>query len=164
VQKLDCELIRITTNPRGANGGSILFSFKKSRKSSIVVKPWYQNVEAKVSYFKNQLHTFQKEIESQISILDTWEGEKFGYGAGLMLATYNYHLGGQIESLKGILDDDSSKTGLSYKNIDIRIYNSSRASELVPTLLLVTSLENQLAIRNRIGRVRNWVSLGFPIF
>jgi len=28
-----------------------------------------------------------------VSILDVWTKEKFGFGAGLMLATYNYHLG-----------------------------------------------------------------------
>ena len=164
VQKLNCELIKILTNPLGSNGGSLLFSFKKSTKSSIFVKPVYQSVEAKVSYFSNQLSTFQKVIESQVSILDTWTEEKFGYGAGLMLATYNYHLGGKIESLKGILDDDNSKTGFTYKNIDIKIYNSTTVSESASTLMLITSLENQLAIRNRIGRVKNWVSLGYPIF
>ena len=73
-------------------------------------------------------------------------------------------IGGEIESLKGILDDDNSKTGFTYKNIDIKIYNSTTVSESAPTLMLITSLENQLAIRNRIGRVENWVSLGYPIF
>lgn len=164
VQKLNCELIKIITNPLGANGGSLLFSFKKSRKSSIFVNPQYQSIEEKVSYFKNQLNTFQKVIESQMSILNAWTGEKFGYGAGLMLATYNYHLGGRIESLKGILDDDISKAGFSYKNIDIKIYHSSTVSESTFALMLITSLENQLAIRGRIGQVKNWVSLGFPIF
>jgi len=33
VEKLNCELIKILTNPLGSNGGSLLFSFKKSTKS-----------------------------------------------------------------------------------------------------------------------------------
>jgi hypothetical protein len=164
VRKLNCQLVNIVTNPIGSNGGSLLFSFKKSTEPSIFVNSSFLNIESKIKYFNKQLDVYREVMNSQTEILDSWSGEKFGFGAGLMLATYNYHLGGRVEQLSGILDDDISKNGLSYKNIKINIYESSVLSESTPALILVTSLENQLAIRKRIGETQNWISLGLPIF
>ena len=164
VKKLNCELINIVTNPNGSNGGSILFSFKKSTKQSISINSRFLSLDAKVDYFRCQVDIHQKVMESQIEILDAWTGEKFGLGAGLMLSTYNYHLKGRIEMLNGILDDDESKNGLSYKNINVKVFQSDVLSETTSALVLVTSLENQLAIRKRIGMSKNWISLGLPIF
>jgi hypothetical protein len=164
IKKLNCELVSVVTNPLGSNGGSLLFSFKKSINPSISLELSFLDTETKINYFNKQVDIYQKNIESQVAILDAWSGEKFGFGAGLMLATYNYHLNGQIEKLDGILDDDISKHGLTYKNINIKIYDSAILLESKSALILVTSLENQLVIRNRISKAKNWISLGLPIF
>jgi len=164
VQKLNCELIKILTNPVGSNGGSLLFSFKKSSRASNLVMAGNPDIATKLKYFEVQLNTFRNVIDIQKAILDNWTGMKFGFGAGLLLSTYNYHLGGRVELLDGILDDDPTKEGLSYKNINIDIFGSDKLADDTPALILITALENQLALRKRIGKARSWTGLGLPIF
>jgi hypothetical protein len=95
--------------------------------------------------------------------LNSFKGQKFGFGAGLMLATYNYHLGGSVENLDAILDDDLDKTGSSYKNLDIPIIHPSLVDIGKKSLILITSLENQVAIRTRIKQFPGAISLGLNI-
>ena len=74
-----------------------------------------------------------------------------GYGAGLMLPCIAYHLGKSFSVINQICDDDSTKQGISYRNLDVKVIStSSLQEEANVTSYIITSLENIPAIYKRL--------------
>lgn len=80
-----------------------------------------------------------------------------------MLATLNYHTRGAIEELSGIYDDDLEKSGMEYQNIRLKIQHSRHLSDSESNLVVITSMENQRAIRNRLQQYFKSTVVGFQI-
>ena len=68
-----------------------------------------------------RIEVFERQMELTSAMIENCEGPLYGYGAGLILATYGYHLKTDFAHFVSILDDDKSKHGSSYRNIDVKI-------------------------------------------
>jgi hypothetical protein len=164
VESIGCQILNLEFNPDGSNGGSLLFSFKKKLlgviDSEIISN---EKFDSKIEIFLQNLNSYSKQMQITNEILNSFKGQKLGFGAGLMLATYNYHLSGGCENLEAILDDDMEKNGLSYKNLDVPIIHPTLFDISKKSLMLITSLENQVTIRTRIKQFPGAISLGLNI-
>lgn len=144
------KLLNHTYNNQGSNGGSLLFAFKRAKSAIEIpmstINTKYEFLEKRISLFMNQMQITQQ-------ILNDIQGPTFGYGAGLMVASLNYHLKGGVEVLNLILDDDEDKHGIGYKNLDIQVVSTSRFEPPEQSNFLITSLENIRPIYNRITKL-----------
>ena len=69
-------------------------------------------------------------MKSQRHALEDIGDKKYGYGAGLMLATLDYHLKFDMSNLECILDDDPTKHNSEYQNINASIQDIKKGDEL----------------------------------
>ena len=83
-------------------------------------------------------------------LLNSLNEKIFGYGAGLMLSTYLYHLKIKEDKIYFIIDDDKRKHNWEYKNLKIKIKNSKKIELLKNQNFIITSLENKKIIKNKI--------------
>jgi hypothetical protein len=95
---------------------------------------------------------FQSIFRQQMSVIAgaiSLNSPVFGLGAGLMLPVLDYHLGGAVQELGTVLDDDPAKHGTSYSNLRVQI--RSPASFRFPEVfnLLITSTENLRVLSKR---------------
>lgn len=141
------ELLNYAFNNQGSNGGSLIFSFKRSSKQIDNSKI---NLENKFLWLDNRLKIFNQQMEIMINLIDELPEPIFGYGAGLMLATLNYHLGGRLENLKYVLDDAPEKDNLSYKNVRVNVRYTGNFEPPAQSSFIITSLESIRPIYNRI--------------
>ena len=73
------------------------------------------------------------------------------YGASLMLPILNYYMPAMSKAVK-IIDQDKSKTGLSYVNYDVEIVEGSDL-DLTKSDVLVTAIATKLATRKIINKL-----------
>lgn len=109
---------------------------------------------------------FRNQFLSQMGILMGLiedNGPVIGVGAGLMTPVYDYHLKGAIGRLPVILDDDASKNGTSYRNLDVPIALPDKAKLPSEFSALITSLENPKPIFRRAMELGAVKILGLPI-
>lgn len=78
----------------------------------------------------------------------------FGYGAAQMVPTIAYHLGTDLAELRGILDDNPAKEGLTYPSIGTRIELASRISSLSGAAVLVTAADSARRILSRLDALQ----------
>ena len=64
-----------------------------------------------------------------------------------MLVTLNYHLGGEVEKLSAIFDDDESKAKSHYESLNVGIQSLNQLVDSESNLTLVTSVK----IQSRLG-------------
>ena len=67
-----------------------------------------------------------------------------------MLATLDYHLGGRLQNLDCILDDDPKKDDMGYKNVNVLVKSTQSFIPLEQSSFVITSLESIRPIYNRI--------------
>ena len=80
-------------------------------------------------------------MELTSAMIENGDGPLYGYGAGLMLATYGY-LKTDFAHIVSILDDDKSKHGSGYRNIDVKISHPELEEVPEQSNFLITSLES----------------------
>lgn len=164
VSSLGCKLLSLQSNLEGSNGGSLIVSFTNNLEARplgiIEVNPFngssMENFEISHSMFMSQAELLSDTIAN-------WKGDKFGFGAGLMLTTLNYHLKDHIQIFSAIFDDDASKANSRYQNLDIKIKHSSQLVDSEKNLILVTSMENQRRVRARLLDFPKSTIVGFQI-
>ena len=141
-------VLESAVNHSGSNGGSLLFAIAKGRaqESQETVK-----VSRKEFWLRSQISAFKAQMQTIATLLDELDSPPRGFGAGLMLSTLDYHLGGRVSGLLEIMDDDHSKHGLQYKNVDIRVVSTQHSPMEKDGIFLVTSLESSRAIFNRLA-------------
>ena len=147
-------LVNARMNPRGSNGGSMLYhfsnrvepkDFKYDENASIqggdlTHSYSFEDISASIEVFRKQASLINEYFALRAS-----NGTDYCFGAGLLLPTLNYHLNGLIERIGLIHDDDSAKSGTGYKNLRVKI--SSENLEVNPqNRILITSLENTATI------------------
>jgi len=164
VDLLGCKLLSIQNNLEGSNGGSLIVSFTndKATQSSdtLDLDPFngsaMENFDLSLKLFKDQTSLIEATLKS-------WGGEKVGFGAGLMLATLNYHLNGEVERISAIYDDDESKEDVYYKNLNIKIRSANKLSDKEENLIFITTMENQRKVSSRLQAYTKSTILGFQI-
>jgi hypothetical protein len=95
IAEIGGELINHTYNHQGSNGGSLIFAFKKSK---IKVDNKTFDYEDKFKWLKARITMYQEQMNLTSRIIDELSPPIYGFGAGLMLATLNYHLGGRLQN------------------------------------------------------------------
>ena len=153
--ELGMELIGHRLNHRGSNGGSIMVALKKSKVTGL--RP--ERIATATAFGTRHpmdramgFVKFQSIFRQQMSVIAgaiSLNSPVFGLGAGLMLPVLDYHLGGAVQELGTVLDDDPAKHGTSYSNLRVQI--RSPASFRFPEVfnLLITSTENLRVLSKR---------------
>ena len=154
---LNCEMLDFRYNTLGSNGGTLLFAFQKSKKTREIdknpdgeIESERARIKAKELGIKQEVANFVLGMQALASQLALSSGHVYGYGAAHMLATLNYHLGGKIDLLDLILDDNFDLDGGHYKNIDIGIKHPSKVYSITDSTILITSQENRRSIMNKL--------------
>lgn len=164
VESLGCKVLTLESNLQGSNGGSLIVSFTNIASSEADNRNYSEKVhQSTLEDFSESLSLFSSQARLLETTIQSWKGQKVGFGAGLMLATLNYHTRGAIEELSGIYDDDLEKSDMEYQNIRLKILHSSHLSDAESNLVVITSMENQRAIRNRLQQNFKSTIVGFQI-
>lgn len=145
--ELDCEYVDHQYNYQGSNGGSIMYAFRKNRKGSQEV---HIDVSEKAMSIKKRVSTFNLQMQTMGWLIDQVSSPMYGFGAGHMLATLNYHLENRLPNLECILDDDPVKDGFSYRNVDVKVRSTANFLPPEQSTFVITSLENIRGIYSRI--------------
>tara|TARA_B100001027_G_C16260603_1_gene329221 strand:- start:841 stop:1968 length:1128 start_codon:yes stop_codon:yes gene_type:complete len=146
---MDCggEILNHEYNHQGSCGGALFIAFRKATAKQDQISI---NVTEKVSHLKKRIKAFDihmKELSHQIEDLP---GPVYGFGAGLMLATYAYHLETDFSFLRELLDDDMKKRGLGYKNLPLTIEHPDKVNIPEDSSFIITSMENIRPIYKRL--------------
>ena len=146
---IDCggEILNHQYNHQGSCGGALFIAF---RRASLKQEFIQIDVPKKVKYLKKKIQSFEihmRELSHQIEDLPR---PIYGYGAGLMLATYAYHLKTDFSFLNALLDDDIEKRGMGYKNLPLTIEHPDKIKIKDDSSFIVTSLENIRPIYQRL--------------
>ena len=147
IAEIGGELVNHTYNHRGSNGGSLIFAFKRAKKKTNPKSIDYDN---KFNWLKARFAMYQEQMNLTKKILDELPPPVYGFGAGLMLATLDYHLGGRLQNLECILDDDPKKDGIGYKNVNVLVKSTQSFIPPEQSSFVITSLESIRPIYNRI--------------
>ena len=164
IASVGCKVLSLQSNLEGSNGGSLVVSFSNDLnvKPTGILEDIPFNGTSAVN-FEKSLALFKSQTDLISETISNWTGNKFGFGAGLMLATLNYHLKDEIAKFSTIYDDDIHKAGSQYQNIDVKIESASRLSDSEDNLILVTSMENQRRVRARLLDYPKSTVVGFQI-
>lgn len=136
-------IARLSRNKQGSNGGSLLVALSKGSPEDELPPI---EADTRVSRVRNIIRNF----ETQMGVVRETIADGFwvGYGAGLMLPTLNYHLGGSVEAMGRIVDDSPVSRLRSYANLKLELTDPG-AIDFENTSVLITSLENSRAIAQR---------------
>jgi len=135
-------------NHQGPCGGALYVCFKK--KKTKVDHTNSINFSQKTDYILNKISCYTTFMRAQRNTLEDFGHKTYGYGAGLMLATLNYHLKYDLSKLPCILDDDPIKHNTGYQNINVAIKNTDQVALEPNNNYLITSLENIRPIYKKI--------------
>ena len=141
LEDIGCQLLDYKINK--THWGMILIAFKKSKNKSKYSSKFSKITRAHVL---GAYKIFQDNMRSTNDRLNLLKGEKiYGYGAELMLPALSYYLGNDFSSFECIIDDDKSKTGLSYINLPVDIRSMENIDDFQDSIVLVTAIS---AMRN----------------
>ena len=164
ISSLDCKILSLESNLEGSNGGSLIVSFTNDLDEQHVglleTEPFNGSA---LDNFDESLNLFRVQANLISETLASWTGNKVGFGAGLMLATLNYHLDGEVENLSAIFDDDESKAKTHYQNLNVEIQSATNLVDSENNLILVTSMENQRKVRARLMDFPKSTIVGFQV-
>ena len=135
-------------NHRGSCGGSLMIAFEKGDDPEGLR---HVDCEQVATMFRRRLRLFTAQMEAISGIIRELPRPVYGYGAGLMLATYSYHLDTDFSNLDCILDDDPSKDGLTYENVPVTVRCAEYVKPEPDSSYVITSLENIRALQQRIS-------------
>lgn len=146
-------------NENGSNGGSLLFALSRPSRAreDALVRQNPQGISAEE--LKCQIAEFTSRMKESAAEVRSLGSPLYGFGASLMLSTQNYHMQGVIEDLTAVFDDDFSRSGTTYKNLQVLVRHVG-VDFPADVPFLVTSLENADAIASRlrqlgVGRILN---------
>jgi hypothetical protein len=80
-------------------------------------------------------------------------GNVYGYGAALMLPVLDYYLDGEVGRLKCIMDDDITKKGLRYINLDVDIKPMHEVHDLKESAVVLTAIASLYNVRAMLGKL-----------
>lgn len=126
-------------NYQGSNGGSLIIALQRGVAEST---PQTAPSDRKMHVLGQQLRMFERQMLLTQDLLASIDAPVFGFGAGLMLATLDYHLAGYVSNLACVYDDASEKAGMSYRNVDVEVRWTGNGLPDEQSYFLITSLES----------------------
>jgi len=141
------EVIDHEYNFQGSCGGALFIAFQKTNRK---IHPIFINIEDRKDYLEKKISHFQTHMNELSDQIEEIPKPIYGYGAGLMLATYAYHLKTDFSFMETILDDDPDKHGIGYINLPVKISHPSKVDIPDNSSYIITSLENIRPIYNRL--------------
>lgn len=144
--------IALSFNERGSNGGSMLFALSRAPSSAgtqgrSASGRAFEGLDAR--RLRQRISLFEDRMQRATEAVDSLNAPAFGFGASLMLATQNFHMHGTVERLSAIYDDDESRSGTTYRNVDVAVRHTGLMFPF-ESPFLVTSLENAGRISDRL--------------
>jgi len=124
---------------QGSCGGSLFFLFR--RASTCQIEPDCK-LSRRIEGISKKIGAFELEMSLLAEQIKDLPKPAYGYGAGLMLSTYAYHLKSDLTGLECILDDDPLKHETGYENLRVTIKNPARINIPENASYVITSLEN----------------------
>ena len=128
--------------------GTLMVSFKKTSKEINLFKyeSFYSCQQIKALYAN-----FLSDISNTNHRIENSQSKIYCYGASLMLPILNYYMPSMSKALK-IIDEDKSKSGLSYVNYDVEIVQGSEI-DLTNSDVIVSAVATKLAARKIIAKL-----------
>jgi hypothetical protein len=146
--KVGCAIKKFFYFNEGSCSGSLIFYFEKKKNVEIpkiekkkIIKKYNNIIKAK--------NLYDRQIKDLRNAINEENNKIYGYGAGMMLATFFYYLKINHKHMI-IFDDEKKKNGKSYKNINVKIKTPNKKNLKKNLPFLITSLENQRAILKKI--------------
>lgn len=152
--QLDLAVVDWTFNPRGSNGGSLVFALGRSVSgdSNELGGPLGPRPDTPILAATSlAVDSFKRQMAMMVDAVQWDPRSVFGYGASLMLATLDYHLHQRISSLDLVFDDDPRREGLTYSNVDVQVTAPSAPEFSTSGTFVITSWENSRAIYRRLS-------------
>ena len=128
--------------------GTLMVSFKKTSKAIKVFE--YENFYSIVE-IKDRYSIFCSDISNSNKKIEYSKNNLYCYGASLMLPILHYYMPSMSKTLK-IIDQDKSKSGLSYANFDFEIIEGSD-TDLTESDVIVTAVASKLTARKIITKL-----------
>ena len=148
LNELNGELIEFKLNPH--HWGSILVAFKKRSKNDLI--NWKQKFSNNIrnidqNYILSRYETFKAQMKIVKEHLESIHNQKiYGYGAALMLPVLAYFLENDLSCLECVIDDDTSKQGMYYVNLPIKICPLNKTLDLQKSIIFITAIDNESLI------------------
>ena len=136
-------------NYQGSCGGSLLIAFRSHKDIDQGSSGTIDAIKRKKEILA-RIEVFERQMELTLAMIENCDGPLYGYGAGLLLATFGYHLKTDFAHFVSILDDDKSKHGSSYRNVDVKISHPELVKVPEQSNYLITSLESVRPIAKRV--------------
>lgn len=128
-------------------GGTQLLKFTKktlnSRRAAPVSSPSKQFYQSAISDFTASMNVTKSQI---INV----NGMVYAYGAAQMLPVLAYHLGDSFNCLSGIVDDNISRCGKYFPEIDYKIQVLESITNLKNSSILLTALDSARPILKKL--------------
>lgn len=144
--------IALSFNERGSNGGSMFFALSRApytvgTQGRSASGSLLEVLDARI--LQQRILLFTDRMRRAAEAVSSLDSPAFGFGASLMLATQNFHMLGAVERLSAIYDDDESRSGTTYRNVNVTVRHSGFMFPL-ESPFVVTSLENSGRITDRL--------------
>lgn len=133
--------------------GSVFALFKKGYDDSdsavecIAFTP--DEITKRYEIFRAHLSNIAKLLE-----LAAITGPVYGYGAAQMLPVLDYHMGGAYKGMNAVLDDDISKDGSYYVNLEVPIRYTGTVDDLENSTTVITAVDHARVILKKLERAR----------
>jgi len=133
---------------QGSCGGSLMIAFQKAKTEQ--PRPLQIDLEKRILFFEKRIAEYKIQMQTMGELLKELPGPVYGYGAGLMLATFAYHLNTDFKEIVCVLDDDAEKDGMTYRNVPVTIRSTEKVKPPKNSSYIITSMENLRPIYKRI--------------
>ena len=135
----------------GPCGGSMMICCtkldnRKYKLEKVDIKKKIIKIKESIKQYKIKMKKIKLKLDNEKNI--------YGFGAGLMLPTFIYHMRYDITKLNLILDDNPKKNNFSYKNLNTKVVSTNNFIPKPNSNFLITSLENIDKIKKRIKKLK----------
>jgi hypothetical protein len=125
-----------------------MIAFQKAKTEQ--PRPLQIDLEKRILFFEKRIAEYKIQMQTMGELLKELPGPVYGYGAGLMLATFAYHLNTDFKEIVCVLDDDAEKDGMTYRNVPVTIRSTEKVKPPKNSSYIITSMENLRPIYKRI--------------
>lgn len=130
-------------------GGSLSLAFCKGSKYGTHALA-EESIRYSLGELKDKYRFFRNGFQQTSEQIEDFNGKVWGYGAGQMVPSVAYHMGGGFSKLGALYDDSPRRDGLYYPGLKTQIRCPSPDQDFSQDGILITSLD---AVRPIMGRV-----------